>query len=223
MNKQTIFSIAVLAVTAVMVTGCGGPKRHPGRTYMPDMAYSRAYESYPDLDTSIFTENEAMAGGRIYYDRKPVAGTVKRGLDMIYHGGNDSTSFNEAKTLANPLPDTSMSKVHKEEAERLYNVYCGVCHGANMEGGGPVSKKWGGAPANLTLEKFWAAQYPDGQLFHTITYGKNQMGGYASQLNTNQRWMVVNYIRSKQKARQTAAAPKAGGADTTGKAAPKQP
>jgi hypothetical protein len=31
-----------------------------------------------------------------------------------------------------------------------------------------------------------------------MTYGKNLMGSYASQLNPVQRWMVVAYIRSKQ-------------------------
>ena len=49
-------------------------------------------------------------------------------------------------------------------------------------------------------------------MFYSATYGKNKMGSYASQLNTEQRWMVVAYIKSKQ----AAAAPKpAGGSDST--------
>jgi hypothetical protein len=51
------------------------------------------------------------------------------------------------------------------------------------------------------------------------------MGSYASQLNTKQRWMVIAYIKSKQGAGKTAtasaapaaAAPTAGGSDTTAK------
>ncbi len=37
-------------------------------------------------------------------------------------------------------------------------------------------------------------------MFYSATYGKNKMGSYASQLNTEQRWMVIAYIKSKQAA-----------------------
>ena len=39
---------------------------------------------------------------------------------------------------------------------------------------------------------------PDGQMFYSVTYGKNKMGSYASQLDSRQRWMVIDYIKSKQ-------------------------
>ena len=51
---------------------------------------------------------------------------------------------------------------------------------------------------------------PEGQMFYSVTYGKNKMGSYASQLDTKQRWMVIAYIKSKQ------AAGKATAAGTTG-------
>jgi hypothetical protein len=35
-------------------------------------------------------------------------------------------------------------------------------------------------------------------MFHSVTYGKNSMGSYASQLSTKQRWMVIAYIKKKQ-------------------------
>jgi hypothetical protein len=35
-------------------------------------------------------------------------------------------------------------------------------------------------------------------MYHVITYGKGQMGSYASQLFPEQRWWVINYMRSKQ-------------------------
>ena len=37
-------------------------------------------------------------------------------------------------------------------------------------------------------------------MFYSVTYGKNKMGSYASQLSTAQRWMVIAYIKSKQAA-----------------------
>ena len=69
------------------------------------------------------------------------------------------------------------------------------------------------------------AQYlamPEGQMFYSVTYGKNKMGSYASQLNTEQRWMVIAYIKSKQAAATakpaatpSGAAAAGGGSDST--------
>jgi SNF family Na+-dependent transporter len=39
---------------------------------------------------------------------------------------------------------------------------------------------------------------PAGQMFYSITFGKNLMGSYASQLTAKQRWQVITYIKSKQ-------------------------
>ena len=45
----------------------------------------------------------------------------------------------------------------------------------------------------------------DGEIFHSITYGKNLMGSYASQLTREQRWQVIHYIKSKQNKNKPAA------------------
>ena len=55
---------------------------------------------------------------------------------------------------------------------------------------------------------------PEGQMFYSVTYGKNLMGSYASQLSRKQRWQVIRYIKIKQQAGKKAAAP---AADSTAK------
>jgi hypothetical protein len=35
-------------------------------------------------------------------------------------------------------------------------------------------------------------------MFYSITFGKNLMGSYASQLSPKQRWQVIRYIKTKQ-------------------------
>ena len=35
-------------------------------------------------------------------------------------------------------------------------------------------------------------------MFHSVTYGKNNMGSYSSQLTRKQRWMVIQYVKSRQ-------------------------
>ena len=96
-----------------------------------------------------------------------------------------------------------------KESERLYLIYCGICHGAKLDGNGPLWNDGKGpfpaAPKNFMDPAMKAMT--EGTMFHSATYGKGQMGSYASQLNTKQRWMVIAYIKSKQGATAAAATP----------------
>lgn len=194
MKKIKIFS--VLAVAAAAFAGCNAGGNNPGRVYMPDMAYSRAYEAYAAHDSSKITTDEAKRGGKaIYYNAHPVPGTIKRGEEMPYSGKNDSTDYRLSANLKNPIKD--MSIIEMPEAQRLYQINCAICHGDKGTGNGPLaaSGKIGGV-ANFTLPVYVAMA--DGTMFHSITHGRNLMGSYASQLDRRQRWMVINYIRTLQ-------------------------
>jgi len=43
--------IITVVLTLVLATSCNKVRRSPGRVYMPDMAYSRAYETYASTET----------------------------------------------------------------------------------------------------------------------------------------------------------------------------
>jgi mono/diheme cytochrome c family protein len=47
---------------------------------------------------------------------------------------------------------------------------------------------------------------PDGEIFNTITVGKNTMMPYADKLVPEDRWAVVAYVRALQRAQQGSAA-----------------
>lgn len=177
----------------------GEHNRKPGRIYMPDMYESRAYEFYSERLATL----------------KPVEGTVKRGEVLPYHLKAEDTAL--ANSVKNPL---TITKPDLEEGKRLYNIYCGICHGTALDGNGPLYKGGDGpyaaAPANLVSGA--KANYTEGRLFHVMTYGFNVMGSYASQLDREQRWKVAAYIRSMQNG--GANAPAAAAADTAA-AAPK--
>ncbi len=38
----------------------------------------------------------------------------------------------------------------------------------------------------------------DGTMYHSVEYGKNNMGSYASQLTPRERWQIIKYIRTLQ-------------------------
>ena len=43
-------------------------------------------------------------------------------------------------------------------------------------------------------------QLPDGEIYYVIMKGKNAMPSYAADLDKDQRWSVVNYVRVLQRA-----------------------
>jgi mono/diheme cytochrome c family protein len=192
MKKLSVITVIALSI---VVWGCSGIKRKPSRVYMPDMAYSRAYETYAS------TANLDSLG--IHYDKRPVSGTIKRGelfpFPLAKDKAGDTTNYVLARQVQNPLPP--LDSIKMKEAERLYLVNCGICHGMKLDGNGPLYNGGNGpfaaAPKNLVGDATTVAM-PDGQMFYSVTYGKGQMGPYGPQLSTTQRWMVVHYIKSKQ-------------------------
>lgn len=211
MKKLATLLTATLA-TAVTLISCGD-KRDPGTVYMPDMSYSRAYETYALRDSSLFTDDHTQRGGsKIFYNNHPAAGTIKRGELYPYTLPNDSNGYKMSASVPNPISE--MTEEEMKEAGRLFNINCAICHGDKGAGNGPIATagKIGGI-ANLTLDAY--VKMADGTMFHSLTYGKNNMGSYASQLDRKQRWMMVKYIRTLQpkSAAETAAAKPA--SDTT--------
>jgi mono/diheme cytochrome c family protein len=194
MNK---FFVITLILTVVVLTSCSEVKRKPGAVYMPDMAYSRAIESYTDL---AYLKDQG-----IHFDAKPVVGTIARGKDMPFpyamDKAGDTTNYNASKLVVNPVD--SMSVKETAEAERLYLINCGICHGTKLDGNGPLYKDGNGPypakPATLVGDVKYESM-PAGQMFYSMAYGKNLMGSYASQLSRHQRWMIIKYIKDKQAA-----------------------
>jgi mono/diheme cytochrome c family protein len=205
-NKEmrNILFITVTFTAVITLVSCSN-KRKPGSTYMPDMAYSRAYETYMARDTQQFTANPSNTADKIFYNNMPVAGTIARGEELPFSlakdAPGDTTNYTLSKQIANPLPP--LNEHDMKEAERLYLVNCAICHGTALDGNGPLYKGGNGPypakPATLVGDPKYMSM-PEGQMFYSVTYGKNLMGSYASQLTRKQRWMVIHYIKSKQAA-----------------------
>lgn len=191
--KRATIVFCGLAALVIAAAGCSDVKRKPGKVYMPDMAYSRAYETY--------SANPVFADGRT--NQEPVAGTIKRGEEYPVHiekdAVGDTANYYASRSLVNPIDSLSADQL--KEAERVYLINCGICHGPKLDGNGPLWKDGDGPypskPAQLVGDAKYEAM-PEGQMFYSITYGKNLMGSYASQLTPKQRWQVITYIKTKQ-------------------------
>ncbi|MEO6251722.1 MAG: cytochrome c [Ferruginibacter sp.] len=195
MKKIAIITTLILSMAVVFI-GCKG-KRDTGRAYMPDMSYSRAYESYASRDSAIFTTDPNDKGHKIFYNNMPPAGTVKRGelfpfsvVPNSINGVDSNALINLSAQVKNPLE--SLTGKELEEAGRLFNINCAICHGAKGEANGPMAPKVGGVKSIIAA----SPGFSDGRIFYVMTYGQNNMGSYASQLSREQRWRIVQYIRT---------------------------
>lgn len=203
MKKLSIISVFIVAIAALY--SCDEIKRKPGTVYMPDMSYSRAYETYAD--------HSNLKEKGINYNTQPVAGTVNRGEELPYHLPNDSAGYAQSAAVKNPI--ASLTADETIEAERLYLINCGICHGTKLDGNGPLYNGGKGAYPVQPAVLVGNAKYEtmtEGTMYHSVQYGKNLMGSYASQLSRKQRWMIIRYIKDKQAEGKGGAAP---AADTT--------
>lgn len=226
-NKQmkNLCSILYSALSIFLLTtffSCQQPgKNVTGSEYMPDMAHSIAYEA----NTYVYYINNRWGSEDDLYKmvqpRRPVEGTIARGIaggnlgfaaseshqgiaiqangSMPYYYTDTEEERTKAmnEILKNPYPisDSGISR-----GKELYMIYCATCHGDKGDGAGYLVRDDGGKypvqPANFMLDEFIAAS--NGRFYHSIIYGKNMMAGYADKLAYEERWQVIHYIRSLQ-------------------------
>jgi mono/diheme cytochrome c family protein len=202
--KLVTYTSLIIIIAAI--ASCGDVKREPGKIYMPDMAYSRTHESYAPIDENVFTNDTSArrSGDKYFFNASPVKGSVRIGdtvgFDIVQLSGNDSLSYNASAAVVNPLGNRALTTLEFKEISRLYQIQCAICHGAQHDGNGPLYKagKLAGQPAQLNGSNPKYNDMTEGMMYYSITYGKNSMGGYSSQLTKQQRWLMTKYIKEIQ-------------------------
>ncbi|WP_341662639.1 cytochrome c [Blattabacterium cuenoti] len=198
MNKYVYKFIIIFfnMILFLFLESCWFDKTQPNVVYMPDMYYSEAYEPYSDpysynkkdnnIKVPLFSKERTSS---LY----PVEGTVSRN-DLFYNLINiKNKGLNYSKNIIqNPLYSIHYEKkeITIKKGKKLYQINCSICHGKNGDGQGELVKN----------EKiFGIPNYKDrdltiGSVYYVITYGKNNMNSYASQLNEIDRWRVSEYV-----------------------------
>ncbi|PLW96102.1 MAG: cytochrome c class I, partial [Marinilabiliales bacterium] len=81
--------------------------------------------------------------------------------------------------------------------KQLYMLQCAVCHGDTGKGEGVASLALNPKPASFKSEK--VQKETDGALYWKIANGRAPMASYKDLLTEEQRWQLVNYIRTFSK------------------------
>lgn len=94
---------------------------------------------------------------------------------------------------SNPISPTKRSL---DNGERLFKIYCAVCHGPEGKGDGPIIKK-GFYPVDLTAPP--TQERTDGFIYAYIRFGgKVMMPTYRESITIKGAWDIVNYVRKLQ-------------------------
>jgi mono/diheme cytochrome c family protein len=191
--RYAYYTLAFLVVLLLSVMGFRGMKSsQPPIEVFPDMDRQAKYK--PQAESKFFADGRA--------DRPIPAGTVPRGRsveadpaylradDFHYAGKNADGSF----ARGFPIPVTE-ALVHR--GQNRFMIYCYPCHGALGDGNG-ITKSYGMA-VTPTYHDDRLRAMPEGEIFNTITNGKNTMFSYADKLSPDDRWAVIAYVRALQR------------------------
>jgi mono/diheme cytochrome c family protein len=93
--------------------------------------------------------------------------------------------------LRNPLAGNSTAT---DKGKKLYKKMCAICHGDKGKGDGMAGMALKPRPADFSLGIIQTQS--DGALYWKLTEGKAPMAAYKTILSDEQRWQLVNYIRT---------------------------
>jgi mono/diheme cytochrome c family protein len=190
-----LFALAVAGVIGVLGFR-GDTSRQPPRMaeIFPDLSVQ------PKLRPQTTTKFGGFADGAS--SRLFPAGTVAQTVgfrdntafkDDAYNTGKEGAAFVEV----NPVPVTA--ELVKRGQDR-FNIYCQPCHGAQADAVGGMVKKLG-ATTVANLQDARIIKMADGEIFNTISNGKNTMMPYAGNIPVADRWAIVAYVRALQLSR----------------------
>lgn len=223
-NFILIRGASLILFILLIISSCISDPDSPGLEYMPDMYRSPAIETYVDYGEVRGRENKKFKSRLSarqtpkytipFYEDPQMAKMMLpnhfKGADSLQftHGlvgwdlSPDSVDYYAlaVNDTINPIElSLENAKDIEKRGEKLYTSMCMHCHGKNGDGIGPMVQSGAyvssGIPNYKDKEK---TELSNGQLFHSIYYGRNLMGAHGSMLNKEEIWTLVHYIRQFQ-------------------------
>ena len=214
---RAFFLIFILITIAwIAVFGFRGQRSgKPEIEIFPDMVRQQKVRAQSELN--FFADQRGA--------RQPVAGTVPIGYDMPTAEQNalaDPTGemamrprlgFSEGTDYYNTgkmgaswgtgIPVEVTPALLQRGAQR-FTINCAVCHGPLANGDGIVKQY--GLTTVVTLQDDRIRNMADGEIFNTITHGKNTMMAYGPRVMVQDRWAIICYLRALQRSQRAGTA-----------------
>jgi hypothetical protein len=209
-----IFLLCTIAIIAVFGFR-GQVSTAPPLEVFPDMVRQMKVRAQAPLDF--------FADGR--GPRLPVAGTVPIGYEMpkspasatqpaqpgpwshpevSFSVGTDYYNSGKMGTRWGTGIPLQVTPELMERGQQRFNITCAMCHGAAAAGNG-ITKQYGLATV-VSLQDERIRIMSDGEIFNTITNGKNTMLAYGPTIIVPDRWAIIAYLRALQRSQKAAIA-----------------
>jgi mono/diheme cytochrome c family protein len=204
MLRYFFIALGLFLVLLVAVAGFRGQKSSkPPIEIFPDMDHQPKVKA--QVPSDFFADDRG--------NRLPVAGTVPLGYEMPLSKENPFPDEGKYRTVryasgtdylntgrfgdrwGTGIPLTVTAELLQRGQER-YTIFCGVCHGASGAGNGVAGQY--GLVAIASLHQDRLREMADGEIYNTITRGKNTMLGYGASIPLDDRWAIVAYVRALQ-------------------------
>ncbi|MBI2813922.1 MAG: cytochrome c [Opitutae bacterium] len=190
----TLAFTVVLLVSVMGLRGLRSPR--PPIEVFPDMDRQAKYK--PQAGSKFFADGRAdrpLPAGAVPYGRDGTKAdpAFLRADDFRYEGKLADDGFGRGFPAG-----VEVTEVFVRRGQDRYQIYCAPCHGALGDGNG-ITKSYG-MLTTPTYHDDRLRGMAEGEIFHTITHGKNTMMSYADKLSPDDRWAVVAYVRALQRA-----------------------
>ena len=213
MLRAFFLIFALVSVALVAVLGFRGEKSsRPEIEIFPDMV--RQPKVRAQSESNFFSDQRGA--------RKPVDGTVPIGYEIPSASGQDAGGGTKLQTRLRFSAGTDYFDTGKMGAnwgtgiplevtpalmrrgEERFNINCTICHGPLGAGDGIV--KGYGLATVVSLQDDRIRKMSDGEIFDTITHGKNTMMAYGPRVTVEDRWAIISYLRALQRSQRASAA-----------------
>ncbi len=194
--RYAYYTLAFLVVLLLSVMGFRGLiSTRPPIEIFPDMDHQAKYK--PQAQSKFFADGRAdrpIPVGAVPFGRDSLQAdpAFLRADDARYAGKNTDGSF--VRGFPAGIEVTKEFIVH---GQGRYEIYCAPCHGAVGDGNG-ITKSYG-MVATPSYHDDRLRTMAEGEIFNTISLGKNTMYPYADKLSPDDRWAVVAYVRALQR------------------------
>ena len=207
----------LLSIAVVAVLGFRGRKSTaPPSELFPDMVRQMKVRAQAPL--------QFFADGR--GPRMPIAGTVPIGYEMPQAktiatpaaalpvpqtrsqlAFSATTDYHDTGKMGNNWGTGIPIQVTPDllrRGQQRFKITCAMCHGATASGNG-ITKQYG-LTTVVSLQDDRIRKMADGEIFNTLTNGKNTMMAYGPNITVDDRWAIIAYLRALQRSHGATAA-----------------
>jgi hypothetical protein len=181
-------SLALVALVAVSVSACDENILDPMADRQPRAGRYKESAFYDDGLSMHAPPEGTVPRERITQNAPLTTGRLPDG--PVQPNGEPLPNY----VTSIPLP---LTRQLLELGRKRFDITCATCHGPLGDGNSIVATQMSlRPPPSLIAQKY--VQKPSGYLFEVATKGFGLMASYAAELDVQERWAVVAYLRALQ-------------------------